>query len=126
LDFAPLTKAIARVQASAKIADTALAALETRGYGLSAEQSIALDAQMVRTERVMLKQEGLPRRPWYRHQIYAPGFYTGYGVKTLPGVREAMEQRNWAEATEQVNVVSKTLDAMSAQIDRATAIVSSR
>jgi len=48
-----------------------------------------------------LLSDGLPRRPWYKHTIYAPGFYTGYGVKTLPGIREAIEQRNWTEAQEQ-------------------------
>jgi N-acetylated-alpha-linked acidic dipeptidase len=54
-----------------------------------------------------LLSDGLPRRPWYRHTIYAPGFYTGYGVKTLPGIREAIEQRNWAEAQEQIAVVAQ-------------------
>ncbi len=52
---------------------------------------------------------GLPRRPWYKHQIYAPGYYTGYGVKTLPGIREAIEQRNWKEAQENIEIVSKTI-----------------
>ena len=60
----------------------------------------------MKTERALTRKEGLPRRPWYRHQIYAPGFYTGYGVKTLPGVREALEQRQWKEAEEQVGVVA--------------------
>ena len=50
----------------------------------------------------MILPEGLPRRPWYRHAIYAPGFYTGYGVKTVPGVREAIEERKWDEAREQI------------------------
>ena len=49
----------------------------------------------MKTERALGPKEGLPGRPWYRHQIYAPGFYTGYGVKTLPAVREAIEQREW-------------------------------
>ena len=62
----------------------------------------------MKTERALTRKEGLPRRPWYVHQIYAPGFYTGYGVKTLPGVREALEQRNWKEAEEQIGVVVGT------------------
>ena len=62
---------------------------------------------------------GLPRRAWYRHLIYAPGFYTGYGVKTLPGVREAIEQKHWQEADEQIDVVSKTLGAAAEMINRA-------
>jgi N-acetylated-alpha-linked acidic dipeptidase len=62
---------------------------------------------------------GLPRRSWFRHQIYAPGFYTGYGVKTLPGVREAIEQRNWTEATEQIRIAAQTIERFAAEIERA-------
>jgi N-acetylated-alpha-linked acidic dipeptidase len=68
----------------------------------------------------------LPRRPWYRHQIYAPGYYTGYGVKTIPGVREAIEERRWDEAAAQVPLVARSLDAMAQRIDQATAIVSGK
>ncbi len=52
----------------------------------------------------------MPRRPWYKHTIYAPGFYTGYGVKTMPGIREAIEQRNWKEAQDQIEVDAKTIN----------------
>jgi len=62
-------------------------------------------------------------RPWFRHQVYAPGYYTGYGVKTLPGVREALEQREWKAAEEQVALVARTLEGFAAQIDRATALM---
>ncbi|HEY8148947.1 MAG TPA: transferrin receptor-like dimerization domain-containing protein, partial [Vicinamibacteria bacterium] len=72
------------------------------------------------------RAEGLPRRPWFVHQVYAPGFYTGYGVKTLPAVREALEQREWAQAEEQARTVAGVLEGFAAQIDRATAIVSTR
>ena len=68
--------------------------------------------------------QGLPRRPWFKHQIYAPGFYTGYGVKTLPGAREAIEQRAWREAEEQIELLAQTLTGFAAQIDRATALLS--
>jgi N-acetylated-alpha-linked acidic dipeptidase len=71
----------------------------------------------------MTREDGLPRRPWFRHQIYAPGFYTGYGVKTLPGVREAIEEREWAQAETQVGRVAETLEALADEIDRATALV---
>ncbi|MCP4976372.1 MAG: folate hydrolase, partial [Maribacter sp.] len=60
-------------------------------------------------EHLLTSKEGLPRRSWYKHQIYAPGFYTGYGVKTLPGVREAIEQKDWKEAQEQIIKLSGTL-----------------
>ena len=62
-----------------------------------ASTSAALNAAIMRVERAMTDAQGLPKRPWFRHQIYAPGFYTGYGVKTLPGVREAIEQEEWEE-----------------------------
>lgn len=59
-----------------------------------------------------LLSDGLPRRPWYRHTIYAPGLYTGYGVKTLPGIREAIEQRNWPEAQDQISIVAQRINAL--------------
>ena len=66
--------------------------------GLSATEN-GLDEILYKPERALTtRPKGLPRRDWFRHQIYAPGFYTGYGVKTLPGIREAIEQRNWKEA----------------------------
>ena len=58
----------------------------------------------------MTLSAGLPNRPWFKHQIYAPGFYTGYGVKTLPAVRESIEQKQWAQAEEQIVKVGKVLE----------------
>ncbi len=55
---------------------------------LTAEEMVSLNAILYKAERSLLQEKGLPRRPWYKHQIYAPGFYTGYGVKTLPGVEK--------------------------------------
>jgi N-acetylated-alpha-linked acidic dipeptidase len=54
----------------------------------------------------------LPRRPWYKHAVYAPGFYTGYGVKTFPGVREAIEQRNWTEAQAQIKLAADAINRL--------------
>ena len=71
----------------------------------------------------MTRAEGLPRRPWFKHHIYAPGFYTGYGVKTLPGVREAIEQHDWKGADAQIVVVSDTLTRLAAQVDAATSVL---
>lgn len=82
----------------------------------------ALDQVLMHAEQVFTRDEGLPRRSWYRHQIYAPGFYTGYGVKTIPAVREAIEQRKWSEANAQIGVVAKVIDDYTAQVDRATEI----
>ncbi|RYG22761.1 folate hydrolase, partial [bacterium] len=68
------------------------------------------DEQAMTVERALLGP-GLPGRPWYRHTLYAPGLLTGYGVKTIPGVREAIESRRWKEAEEQAKVVAAALDA---------------
>ena len=70
-----------------------------------------------KVEQAMGRSEGLPGpRGWYRHQIYAPGFYTGYGVKTLPGIREAIEQRDWKTAKEQITVIKDVFEAVTKQI----------
>ncbi len=58
--------------------------------------------ELYKAEQELLLPNGLPRREWYKHSLYAPGFYTGYGVKTLPGIREAAEQRNWKEAQDEI------------------------
>lgn len=123
LDFTPLNAALTHLKTSAQKADAALAMLAAKGYALSQEQQTSLDALLIQTERVMLRNEGLPRRSWYRHQIYAPGFYTGYGVKTLPGIREAIEQREWTETAVEIPLVSGTLENVARQIDRITEIL---
>ena len=102
------------------------AAGKARTAPLSPDAQKALDAVLMSAERTLTRSEGLPRRPWFVHYVYAPGFYTGYGVKTLPGVREALEQRDWAQAEEQARIVAGVLDGFAAQIDRATVIVSTR
>ncbi len=78
-----------------------------------------LNKQLYQAEQQLLSIDGLPRRPWYRHTIYAPGFYTGYGVKTLPGIREAIEQRNWKEAQEQIGVVAASINKLSVYLNTA-------
>ena len=73
-------------------------------------------------ERVLLHEEGLPGRPWFRHQIYSPGRYTGYGAKTLPWVREAIEQRNYDQVAPGVTVLTTALDALAEQMERVKAL----
>ena len=82
-----------------------------------------LNEILYKAERSLINDKGLPRRPWYKHQIYAPGYYTGYGVKTLPGIREAIEQRNWKEAQDNIEIVSKTMEMYTAEIEKAKAII---
>lgn len=73
-------------------------------------------------EQQLLSVDGLPRRPWYKHTIYAPGFYTGYGVKTLPGIREAIEQRNWKEAQEQITVAANSINNLAVYLNSASTL----
>jgi len=82
-----------------------------------------LNKLLRQAEQKLLITAGLPSRPWFRHSIYAPGLYTGYGVKTLPGIREAVEQRDWKEAQSQIENASKTLTAYTEQINAASKIL---
>ena len=99
LNFASLQNALNLLDHATKhLADTLAKA------HLSGSRELAVNEALYRAEQQLLSDNGLPRRPWYRHTIYAPGFYTGYGVKTLPGIREAIEQRNFAEAQQQIDL----------------------
>jgi N-acetylated-alpha-linked acidic dipeptidase len=105
LDFAPLKTALDSLKKSAdKLAVNWVAVSQTN------VNHDHFNQMLYHAEQQLLSADGLPRRPWYRHTIYAPGFYTGYGVKTLPGIREAIEQRNWTEAQEQIGVVAKSIN----------------
>jgi N-acetylated-alpha-linked acidic dipeptidase len=121
LSFAAIQNALRGLEQSASTLDAEIQrVLES---GLTPAQQAALNQELISTERLMTNDEGLPRRPWFRHQIYAPGFYTGYGVKTLPGIREAIEQRNWDEASEQIELVADMLIRVSDALERAVRIL---
>lgn len=115
IDFSPLESAVAKLQQSAKNYETAI-----NGKQVAPSAQKQLDQILFQAERALSSEAGLPRRPWFKNQIYAPGFYTGYGVKTLPGVREAIEQRNFAEASDQIRTTAQTIEQFAAAIDRAT------
>jgi N-acetylated-alpha-linked acidic dipeptidase len=120
LNFAPLENAVARLRTSARLFNQQ----EQRVAGpLPLSTRKQLDQILMQCDRALLRPEGLPRRPWYKHEIYAPGYYTGYSVKTMPGVREAIEERRWDDANAQIPIVAATLDAMANEIDRATALI---
>jgi N-acetylated-alpha-linked acidic dipeptidase len=97
--------------------------LYSKAVHLSPDKQRQLNAILYKAERSLLQEKGLPRRNWYRHQVYAPGFYTGYGVKTLPGIREAIEQRNWVEAQENIEIVTKTLMNYKGEADKAILMI---
>jgi N-acetylated-alpha-linked acidic dipeptidase len=125
LNFAPLENAVGTLRKSAEEYQKARYDLEESGRKPAGDQPMRLNEIIFRTERALTKPEGLKGRPWFIHEIYAPGLYTGYGVMTLPSVREAIEQRRWDEADQQMIVVAKTLEAYSREIRQATAILQS-
>jgi len=117
LNFAPLQNAMAKLNASVKNYQAVSA-----GKQLPTNSQRDLDQILFKSERSLTHDQGLPRRDWFKHQIYAPGFYTGYGVKTLPSIREAIEQRDWKEASEQIVVVSGVIENFAKEIDKAAAL----
>ncbi|MEO8927008.1 MAG: transferrin receptor-like dimerization domain-containing protein, partial [Caulobacteraceae bacterium] len=119
LDFTPLDTALTRLKASAAAYDQAAAGAVT----LSPDRLAKANAILQGVEQAMTDERGLPGRPWYRHLIYAPGLLTGYGAKTLPGVREAIEGRRWAEATDYIGRTAAVLDAVSGRLDAARGVL---
>jgi N-acetylated-alpha-linked acidic dipeptidase len=99
LDFSPLQNALQDLKTST---DNLKIVFKNKINTNSSD--VAFNQSLYQAEQQLLSDTGLPRRPWYKHTIYAPGFYTGYGVKTMPGIREAIEQRRWSEAQEQIVV----------------------
>jgi N-acetylated-alpha-linked acidic dipeptidase len=116
LNFAPLDQASDDLTDAAKAFDAACAVA-----GGNAPDG--LNADLIRSERLLTDDRGLPNRPWFQHLLYAPGFYTGYGVKTIPGVREAIEQKEWSQADEQIGRVSAALEHEVDLLKQATALL---
>ncbi len=112
LDFSPLQNAVSRLKAKTDQVS------EISTDKLSAGQLAKINQSLFMSERILLREEGLPRRSWFKHQLYAPGFYTGYGVKTLPGVREAIEQDDWKEAQEQIEILAGTFKGFEQHLDK--------
>jgi N-acetylated-alpha-linked acidic dipeptidase len=80
----------------------------------------ALNLQLIQSERVFLDPGGLPNRPWFQNMVYAPGFYTGYGVKTLPAARETIEQKQWKDADKEISRTAAALEREAALLESAT------
>jgi N-acetylated-alpha-linked acidic dipeptidase len=119
-DFTPLDDAAAKLKASATAYDDAFAA---DAAGLSADQKAKLWSVMQGIDQTLTPDVGLPGRPWFKNVIYAPGRLTGYGAKTLPGVREGIEDERWDDATAYIRITADALNAYSAKLDEATAIL---
>jgi len=120
LNFSPLLNAVDAVTRSAERYQQALEKVSKDGALAASSEALAnVNPKLMESERNLTSADGLPGRPWFQHMIYAPGFYTGYGVKTIPGVREAIEQKKWKEADEQIVKAAGVLQAEAALIDSA-------
>ena len=120
-DFKPLDDAFARLSSSAWKYEEVL--LKFKKGSLSAEKKSEINALLRKVDQAFTNSNGLPRREWFRNMLYAPGYYTGYGVKTLPGIREGLEERKWDEVRLYINEVAKALDRASNNINSASRIL---
>ncbi|MDX1647743.1 MAG: transferrin receptor-like dimerization domain-containing protein [Longimicrobiales bacterium] len=116
-NFAPLLNAVAELRDAATAYDERLRTAQAEG--LDDQETRRLNEHLLRVEQLLTDDRGLPKRPWFRHQIYAPGFYTGYGVKTLPGIREAIEEREFELVDEQMQRVSAALRRLNERLAEA-------
>jgi N-acetylated-alpha-linked acidic dipeptidase len=123
IDLEPLDQAAAKLKQSAQAYEAAYAAQAAAGFTLAPAQRQQLDVLMAHMEQSLTDPNGLPGRTWFKHMIYAPGMLTGYGVKTVPGVREAIEGRRWDEAGRYAASTARTLDGYRSQLDRITALL---
>jgi N-acetylated-alpha-linked acidic dipeptidase len=123
IELAALENAVDRLKTSAAAYDAAYVA---KGANLTPQQRGKLNGLLADIDQLLLDPRGLPGRPWFRNMVYAPGRFTGYGAKTLPGVREAIEERRFDDANEYAGRIAKVLDAYSARLDQARGVVEGR
>jgi N-acetylated-alpha-linked acidic dipeptidase len=123
IDLSPLDQSARALKQSAQAYEAAYAARAANGLQIPAGQLRKINDLMGRMEQSLTDKDGLPGREWFKHMIYAPGMLTGYGVKTVPGVREALEGRRWEEANQYAVITAKVLDGYRAQLDKLTAML---
>jgi N-acetylated-alpha-linked acidic dipeptidase len=117
LNFAPMQNAAESLAKSAEHYRKALLARQSTLSDSQTELLRTLNHQLMESERKLTNEDGLPRRPWYKHMLYAPGIYSGYEVKTVPSVREGIEQKHYAEADQEIVRVAKALEEESSLIE---------
>jgi N-acetylated-alpha-linked acidic dipeptidase len=125
LDFSALDAAVKTLKQSAETYQAAFEKAQQGGAAANGESLESVNADLIKAERELTYAEGLPGRPWYKNELYAPGIYTGYGVKTIPAVREAIEQKNWQQATEEMGIVAGVLQKEAEGINAAASALSS-
>jgi N-acetylated-alpha-linked acidic dipeptidase len=120
INLAPMKNAIVLLKKSADRYSRALAAFQAKGSAALPPKSLeTINADLKRVSRLFLNEKGLPERPWFKNQIYAPGAYTGYGAKPIAAVREYLDEKKWSEAEGQVPQVAHVIENVAAGIDKA-------
>ncbi len=125
IDLSSLKSGVKVLEETARRYEDALGRAGATGFQ-QVRQTKELNKLLYQSERRLTSEQGLPRRPWFRHQIYAPGFYTGYGVKTIPGVREAIEEKQWNEVDAEIKKASDVIKALASQVEAATRMLEGR
>jgi N-acetylated-alpha-linked acidic dipeptidase len=121
LNFAPLQNAVDLLRRMADDYEVALGKASANGGAALDRASLGgVNAKLIQAERALTSPEGLPKRPWYQHLLYAPGLYTGYGVKTMPGAREAIELGRWDEANTELGRIAGAIEAQARLVRSAT------
>jgi len=120
LDLAPLRTAIDKLDKAGRRLDASTARVLMAATPATGSQLTELNRLLYTSERAFKYEQGLPRREWFKHLAYAPGFYTGYGVKTLPGIREGIEQKQWEEARTYIPIVATAITRLADQVQKAT------
>jgi N-acetylated-alpha-linked acidic dipeptidase len=118
MNFAPLKNGLEAIKQSADKYQAAFAKWQASGTALPAQAATTLNENLVQISRTFLTEKGLPERPWFKNQVYAPGAYTGYGAKPIAAVREYMDQEKWKEADAQVPMVGEVLQNVAAAISK--------
>jgi N-acetylated-alpha-linked acidic dipeptidase len=121
VDMRPVRNAVEALKKAGEAYENAYAAVTRANAAqlVGRKEIVELNKLLLTSEQKLGNTEGLPRREWFKHQMYAPGFYTGYGVKTMPQIREGLEENRFTEAQGGVRTVSAAVNALAAQVNEA-------
>jgi len=119
MNFAPMKNSLELLKKSAEHYSKALNKFKANSASISPQALDAVNADLLGISRLFLNDKGLPERPWFKNQIYAPGAYTGYGAKPVAAVREYMDEKKWKEADTQIPIVAEVIAKISVGIEKA-------
>jgi N-acetylated-alpha-linked acidic dipeptidase len=120
MNFAPMKNSLELLKQSADRYSKALAKFQAAGSQSISQSSLdTINADLLNISRLFLNEKGLPERPWFKNQIYAPGAYTGYGAKPIAAVREYMDEKKWKEADAQIPGVAQVIEKIAGGINKA-------